>query len=72
MSCDVGHRCSLDPMLLWLWLWHRLVAAALIGPLAWELPYATPVALKKTKKGRGRKPKGYAEGSIHRTLMMLG
>ena len=24
-----------------LWLWHRLVAIALIRPLAWEPPYAT-------------------------------
>ena len=30
VSCDVGHRCSSDP--LWLWLWYRLVAAALIRP----------------------------------------
>ena len=34
-----------DPMLLW--LWYRLAAAALIQPLAWELPYAAGVALKK-------------------------
>ena len=27
-----------DPV--WLWLWRRLAAPALIGPLAWELPYA--------------------------------
>ena len=50
MSCDVGLRCSLDPMLLWLWLWCRLVAVAPIRPLAWELAYATGVALKKKKK----------------------
>ena len=37
-----------DPVLLW--LWHRLAAAALIRPLAWELPYATGVALKKKKE----------------------
>ena len=34
----------------WLWLWRRLGAAALIRPLAWELPYATGVALKRKKK----------------------
>ena len=28
------------------WLWRRLAAAALIQPLAWELPYATGAALK--------------------------
>ena len=49
MSCGVGHRCGLDLALLW--LWHRPVASALIRPPAWELPYATGVALKiKGKK----------------------
>ena len=38
LSCGVGHRGSLDPMLLWLWC--RLAATSLIRPLAWELPYA--------------------------------
>ena len=38
-----------DPALLWLWC--RLVAIALIGPLAWEPPYASGVALKIQKKG---------------------
>ena len=33
-----------------LWLWCRLAAAALIRPLALELPYAAGVALKKKKK----------------------
>ena len=37
-------------MLLWLWLWHRPAAIALIGPLAWELLYATGAALKSKKK----------------------
>ena len=48
MSCGVGHRRSLDPALLW--LWHRPAAVAPIGPLAWELPYAMGVALKKKKR----------------------
>ena len=30
-----------------LWLWHRLAAAALTGPLAWEHLYTTNVAIKK-------------------------
>ena len=38
------HRHSLD--LVWLWLWRRPAAAALIRSLAWELPYVTPAALK--------------------------
>ena len=48
MSCGVGHRCSSDLALLW--LWRRLAAVALIGPLAWESPYALGVAPKKKKK----------------------
>ena len=34
-----------------LWLWCRPAATALIQPLAWQFPYATGTALKKTKKG---------------------
>ena len=44
MSCGVGHRCGLDPELLWLWC--RLPATALIRPLAWEPPYAEGAALE--------------------------
>ena len=53
MSCGVGLGCSFDPTLLWLWC--RPVAAALIQPLAWELPHATSVALKKQKKPKKTK-----------------
>ena len=56
MSCDVGHRCSSDPALLW--LWRKPVAAVSMGPLAWEPPCAAGAALKdkKTeKKGEGAK-----------------
>ena len=49
MSCGVDHRCSLDLMLLLLWLWHRPAAAAPIGPLACEFPYVIGAALKKEK-----------------------
>ena len=45
MSCGIGRRHGSD--LAWLWLWCRGAAAAPIGPLAWELPYALGVALKK-------------------------
>ena len=48
MSCGVGCRHGSDPVLLW--LWRRLVATALIGPLAWEPPYAAGAALEKTKQ----------------------
>ena len=51
----VDNRCSSYPALLW--LWRRQVAAALIQPVAWELPYAAGAALKckqrnKTKQKR--------------------
>ena len=52
MSCGVGHRRGLDPMLLWLWC--RLAAAAPIRPLAWEPPYAVGVALKDKTKQKGK------------------
>ena len=55
MSCGVGRRCSPDPMLLW--LWHRLVATALIGPLAWEPPYAAGEAQDKAKRQKKKKKK---------------
>ena len=46
MSCSVGHRRGLDPELLWC----RLVATALIRPLAQEPPYATGEALENVKQ----------------------
>ena len=52
----MGRRCSRDLALLWLWLWHRLAAAAPNRPLAWKLPYAAGAVLKK-KKNRERKEK---------------
>ena len=48
MSCGVGQRQSSDPTLLWLWC--SPAALAPIQPLAWELPYAMSVALKRKKK----------------------
>ena len=43
-----GCRCSSDHALLWLWC--RLVAAAPIGPLAWESPCAVGVAQEIAKR----------------------
>ena len=37
-----------------LWLWCRPAAVALIGPLAWEPPYAAGAALKRQKKKKKR------------------
>ena len=48
MCCGVGHKCSSDLALLWLWC--RLAAAGPIQPLVWELPYASGSALGKKKK----------------------
>ena len=55
MSCGVGHRCSLDPA--WLWLWLRLAATALIRPLAWEPPYATRAAQEMAKRQKKKRKK---------------
>ena len=52
MSCDVVHRLGSDLTLPWLWC--RPATAAPVQPLAWELPYATRVALKKKKENTGK------------------
>ena len=54
-SFSVGHRHSLDVVLLWLWC--RPAAVALIQPLAWELPCVEGAALKRQKKKRQKKKK---------------
>ena len=56
MSCGVGHRRGLDPVLLW--LWRKLAAIVPIRPLAWELPCAVGVALKRQKDKKKKKIKG--------------
>ena len=53
MSCGVGHRHGSDPA--WLCLWCRLAAAAPIGPLAWEPPYAMGAALEMAKRQQQKK-----------------
>ena len=52
MRMQVQSRASLSGLRIWRGreLWCRLAAAALIGPLAWELPYAAGAALKGQKK----------------------
>ena len=42
-----GGGCNCGLYLVLLWLWHRLTAAALIGPKVGEPPYASGVALKR-------------------------
>ena len=60
MSCGVGCRHGSDPALLW--LWHGPAAAAQIRPLAWELPYASGVALKWKKKKK--KKRQHLKGTV--------
>ena len=55
-QAPVGRSCSLDPMLPW--LLSRPAAAALIGPLPRELPYASDVAEKREKKRKEKERKG--------------
>ena len=59
MSCGVGPRGSSDLVLLW--LWRRLAATALIGPLAWESPYAVGAATEKKKKKKKKELFGVVE-----------
>ena len=70
MSCGVGHRCSSDATLLWLWC--RPAATALIRRLAWELPYAVGAALEKTKKKKKSKlNSGIARASERQRMKAL-
>ena len=55
MSCDAGLKSGLDTVLLWLWC--RLAAAAPTQPLAWKLPHAIGVDLKRRKKKEKKKKK---------------
>ena len=61
MSCGVGCRCGLDPVLLW--LWRRPAAVVPIGPLAWEPPYAAGVALKSKQKQKQKQSLLYLWGN---------
>jgi len=65
-SCGVGCRHGSDLMLLW--PQHRPAATAPIRPLAWKLPYAASVALKRKKR---KKKKKKAQTLIKITLVTL-
>ena len=57
VSCGVGRRHGSD--LVMLWLWWRLVAAALVQLLAWEPPYAKGAAPKTTQRKKEKNFDGY-------------
>ena len=67
VSCGIGHRCSLDPTLLWLGC--RPAAAAPTWPLAWEPPYATYIALKIQKKKKKKKIPSFTWFMVHRQFL---
>ena len=67
VSCSVGHRCSSDLMLLW--LWRSPVAVTLIIPLGWEPPYAVGAALKKKNQ---KKHKTYEMMYVNYFSIKLG
>ena len=55
-----------------LWLWRRPVAVAAIQPLAWELLYATGVALKrKTDRQTDRHTHTHTETHTHKIQSIL-
>ena len=55
-------------------LWCMLAAVALIGPLAWEPPYATGASTYKTNKHKNKKKCiiGLHSHSRHRARKTLG
>ena len=57
VSCGVSREHSSDLALLWLWCWP--VATTPIQALAWELPYAKGVALKRQKTKKKKKKKTF-------------
>ena len=61
-------QTSLDPVLLW--LWHRLVATALIRPWTWEPPYATRVAQEMAKRPKKKKKIQYLTVFHHPSIYL--
>ena len=69
MSYGVGGQCGSNLMLLWC----RPAAVALIGPLAWELPYAAGVALKQNKTKKIEEEKlPWSNGSGRANVIQFG
>ena len=68
MSCGVGRRPDLDLALLRLWC--RPAAAAPNQPLAWELPFAEGLALKRQNKTKKMKTIKYDLSQLPNSLEM--
>ena len=67
-GCSLGPRCSSDPVLPW--LWHRLVAGALIQPLGSELPHAADGAVKR-KRRKKKESQGCVEPNLNTSLVQI-
>ena len=70
VTCGVGRRWSLDPMLLW--LWYRPAATALIRSLVWEHPYVMDAALEKRQKDKRGKKKSTAGRALSQRAVLPG
>ena len=71
MNCAIGHRLGSDLALLW--LWRRVVAAASIRPLAWDLQCAigvTPTLQRQKKKKKKLIPRGGLHSPIANSVSM--
>ena len=66
MNCGKVHRYGSDLVLLW----QRLACAAPIPSLAWELAYATGVALKSKKRKEREEGKKEGKGRKQRQMIM--
>ena len=60
------NNSSLDVALLW--LWPKLATAALILPLAYELPYVADAALKRKKERKKKSERKSIKIEIQRTM----
>ena len=69
MSCGVGCRRGWDPELLR--LWHRPLATAPTGPLAWELPYTVGVAQEMAKRRKKKKKRYRIENHLYKDDRMM-
>ena len=67
MTCGVGCRHGLDPILLWLRC--RLAVVALIRPLVWEPPCATHEALKRKRQRKNIALFSAAPSFLHKWLL---